>query len=139
MIFLLGCQPEKNKLEKEYAYSDDFRMYLKNIFKEEIKRNCNYFVIPLNSCGQCVDSALYKLTTNKFNWTIIFTGQTEDSLRQHYILQAKLRYIYFNDSTSALSEYSVGIGLPTLLETNDAGNVKSKLEFSYADWKSFKF
>ena len=137
LILLAACKSAPQTDEVKYNYSDDFKVYFKNTFDQDVKAGAEYFIVPLSSCGQCVDSALDRLAHDKYPWVVILSGQTEDSVRLSNIEIAKGSYVCFSDPTSMLSEYSVGIGLPTLLKTDNGGKIISKKEFHFGSWQEF--
>ena len=143
ILLLNSCnniQKESNPFQVEaiYEYDKDFHAYFNQTFKQKLIPKTKYFVIPISSCDQCVDSALFKAATNSFNWNIVIVGVTEDSIRKIYIDKITSQYKTFNDSLSHLWEYAVGIGLPSLLKVNEKNTVFSKREFSYGSWSNFK-
>lgn len=136
--FIYSCNTFQQPLEKTYEYSDDFKYYLNHTFKANVKFKSHYFIIPLSSCEACVDSALTNIAKNKFNdWQIIFVGSTTDSLRNILINKIKLNQITFSDEASHLFEYSVGIGMPSLITLENDVNSSRLIEFSSDYWQIF--
>lgn len=138
LLCILGCTSVKNEQEEaNYEYVSDFKAYLDEVFNESVRGNTSYFVIPLTSCEQCVDSALIKLCDYELNWVVIFTGQTEDVNRLNHIKKIKEHYIWFDDSRNQIAEFAVSIAIPTLLKADQSGLVMSKYEFHYGSWTDF--
>lgn len=138
VVGLLGCSSAENQYdESKYEYVNDFKAYMKDVFNEPIKSNHSYFVIPLTSCEQCVDSALINLCVYKLKWDVVFTGQTEDQNRLNYISKIRQNYSCFDDSTNQISEFAVSIAIPTLLKTDSSIKNFGKYEFHYGSWVNF--
>ena len=138
LVCSLGCSSvEDRQQEINYEYVNDFRAYLQEVFNEPVRGNKSYFVIPLTSCEQCVDSALIKLCDYKLNWVVIFTGQTEDPARLNYIGRIKENYLCYDDAANQIAEFAVSIAIPTLLKANHSGELMSKYEFHYGSWVDF--
>jgi len=138
LVSSLSCNRESRAPEPPYQYANDFKAYFKDTYNLELQKNSKYFVVPLNSCSECVDSALQNLAIKKFDWTVLLVGQTEDSIRQKNIVAVKQNYTCLIDSTLLMNEYALGIGLPSLLQTDNRGIVITKTDFFYGSWESFK-
>lgn len=131
----LSCQPNNNNSkERKYPYSEDFKTYFQSVFKQSIKNNNSYFVIPLNSCLECVDSALYNLRYRNFNYNVLFIGTTEDSIRLRDIDLIRQKYNCFFDPNNELIDYSTGIGIPSLLKSDNNGAINYIKEFHFGSW-----
>ena len=130
-----ACESPTQPEDTKYNYSEDFKAYFKAVSNEEIRQGKEYFIVPLNSCAQCVDSALARLANYNYPWVVILTGQTEDNSRLRNIEITKTKYVCIIDSTSVISEYSVNIGLPSLLKANKEGQITYKKDFHYGSWQ----
>ncbi len=143
LLLTIGCaSPEQQSATgigtTKYEYSNDFNAYMQETFQKEVLGSKEYFIVPLGSCGECVDSALFKLANNKYNWIVILSGETEDSVRLEHISKLKEKYEFYLDSTSQINSYSVSIALPTLLKADDKSIIISKKEFHFGSWAEFQ-
>ena len=117
MIF--SCSPSR----KNCPYLEDFGYYMKSKFNVDVteKGDHLYYIIPLESCIQCIDlnlGILERIKTSS-HLTLILVGRAMDGTTITRVKEIGDKFRMLKDPTGLIWRYETGLGKPLLIHTRD--------------------
>ncbi|GHB37660.1 hypothetical protein [Mongoliitalea lutea] len=121
LLFLLGC--ESNGFSP-YAYGQDLEYYLKELNVQVT--TAQVLLLPLDSCGLCVDEVLEQLVKTEHEISVVLSGNvvSKDRLEKSKRLISKTNLKIVIDENNLMKSYDLNAFSPVLI------NVSAK-KYSY--------
>lgn len=122
LLFLLGCQANGFS---PYEYDQDLKNYLETLNFEV--NTPQVLLLPLDSCGLCVDEVLEQLTKTDREISIVLSGKmvSKDRLEKSKGLISKTNLKIVIDEKNLIKSYDLNAFSPVLI------NVSAK-KYTYA-------